>query len=134
MTDILVDENTRWKCMLCGKCCRTIGQGLKNSKISLDPRRDKCSKLNIKNMCEDYFRRPVICKMYPFHPSREDLALGKIDFRIGKLIIDSNCPGFGQGMKILKNKSLMEDLKKVALLLEHRISLIKKGKIIDAFF
>jgi len=134
MADTIVDSKTRWKCLLCGKCCREIGQGLEGSMLALDRKSGRCFKLNVKNMCSDYFRRPVICKMYPFHPSRQDLALGKVDFSIGKLLIDSACPGFGQGEKIVENKVFMEEIKKVALLLEHRIDLINKGKVVDAFF
>lgn len=120
--------------MLCGKCCREIGRGLEGSRLELDRKSGRCAKLNIKNMCSEYQRRPVICQMYPFHPSREALALGEVDFSIGKLLIDPACPGFGQGGKVLDNKLLMEELKKVALLLEHRIDLINQGKVVDAFF
>lgn len=134
MAEALVNQETKWKCLLCGKCCREIGRDLQNSQLALNRKSGKCSKLNIKNMCSDYFRRPVICMMYPFHPSREDLALGVVDFSIGKLLIDPECPGFGQGQKVVENKHLMEELKKVALLLEHRMNLIKDGKIVDAFF
>lgn len=134
MAEVLVDQETRWKCLLCGKCCREIGIGLENSRLALDRKSGKCSKLNIKNMCSDYLRRPVICMLYPFHPSREDLVLGTVDFSIGKLLIDPACPGFGSGSKVIENSALMEELKKVALLLEHRMHLIKEGKVVDAFF
>ena len=134
MAEVLVDNGTKWKCLLCGKCCREIGNGLENSRLALDRKSGRCFKLNEKNMCKDYFRRPVICMMYPFHPSREDLALGSIDFSIGKLLIDSDCPGFGQGNKVIENSILTAELKKVTLLLEHRLSLIKEGKIVDSFF
>lgn len=132
--EVLVNEETKWKCLLCGRCCREIGRGLENSRLALDRKSGRCSRLNEKNMCSDYFHRPVICMMYPFHPSREDLILGKIDFSVGKLLIDSDCPGFGQGSKVIKNAVLMKELEKVALLLEHRTSLIKEGKVVDAFF
>lgn len=134
MAEILVDEGTRWKCLLCGICCREIGSGLENSKLALDGKSGRCPRLNEKNMCTNYFNRPVICMMYPFHPSREDLVLGKIDFSIGKLLIDSDCPGFGRGSKVIGNSVLMGEFKKIALLLEHRMSLIKEGKVVDAFF
>lgn len=134
MAEVLVDSNTKWKCLLCGKCCRDIGKGLGNSKLILDKSSGRCSKLNEKNLCSDYFRRPVICMMYPFHPSREKLALGVVDFSIGKLLIDPGCPGFGYGINVVGNELLMKELKKVALLLEHRMNLIRNGKIVDAFF
>jgi len=134
MAEVVVDSGTRWKCMLCGKCCREIGRGLDNSKLALDRKTGRCSKLNEKNMCSEYFKRPVICMMYPFHPSREKLALGEVDFSIGKLLIDSDCPGFSQGPIIIDNDLLMKELEKVELLLEHRINLIKEGKVVDAFF
>ena len=134
MTEVLVDKNTKWKCLLCGSCCRDIGRGLKDSKLVLNKKSGRCSKLNNKNMCDDYFNRPVICMMYPFHPSRKDLVSGIVNFSIGNLLIDSACPGFNKGSNIVENKILMEELKKTALLLEHRISLIKEGKIVDAFF
>ena len=134
MAEVVVDKETRWKCLLCGKCCREIGKGLENSKLALNRDSGRCSKLNIKNMCSDYSRRPVICMMYPFHPSREDFALGVLDFSIGKLLIDPDCPGFGHGSKVVENEPLMKELEKVELLLEHRMHLIKEGKVVDAFF
>ena len=123
MAEVLVNQETKWKCLLCGKCCRQIGQGLENSDLALDRKSGRCSKLNEKNMCNNYFNRPVICMMYPFHPSREKLVLGSVDFSIGKLLIDSDCPGFNQGSIIVENKVLMADFEKIALLLEHRMSL-----------
>lgn len=134
MGEVLVDNETRWKCLLCGKCCREIGKGLENSRLALDRKSGACAKLNEKSLCADYFSRPVICMMYPFHPSREELVLGTLDFNIGKLLIDSECPGFGHGSKIIENEPLMKELKKVALLLKHRMHLIKEGKVVDAFF
>ena len=134
MAEVRVDQETKWKCLLCGKCCRKIGQGLDNSVLALDRKSERCLNLNNKNMCSAYFRRPVICMMYPFHPSREDLALGSVDLSLGKLLIDSDCPGFGHGIRVVENYVLIKDLKKVALLLEHRMHLIKEGKIVDAFF
>lgn len=132
MAEVLVDKKTKWKCLLCGKCCREIGNGLNNSKLA--NKSGVCSNLNIKNMCSDYSKRPVICMMYPFHPSRESLALGIVNFGIGSLLIDSKCPGFGHGNKVVENGVLMKELKKVALLLEHRMNLFKEGRVVDAFF
>ncbi len=134
MGEVLVDQNTRWKCLHCGKCCREIGLGLESSKLSFDKKSGACSKLERDDFCSDYFNRPLICMMYPFHPSRKDLVLGVVDFRIGKLLVDPECPGFGQGNRIVENKELMKELGKVASLLERKSSMIKKGKIVESFF
>jgi len=132
--EVLVNHDTRWKCLHCGKCCREIGLGLENSKLNFDKKSGACSKLENDNLCDDYPNRPVICMMYPFHPSREDFVLGRIDFSAGKLLIDSACPGFGQGSNVFENAPLMKELEKVASILKRKTGLIKQGRIVDTFF
>lgn len=131
--EVLVDNDTRWKCLHCGKCCKEIGLGLESSKLEFDKKSGTCSKFE-DDACVDYLNRPLICMMYPFHPSREGLALGVVDFSIGKLLIDSACPGFGHGGRIVENEPLMKDLEKSASLLQSRMGLINDRRIVEAFF
>lgn len=131
--EVFVDNDTRWKCLHCGKCCKEIGLGLESSKLDFDKKSGACSKFE-KDVCNDYFNRPLICMMYPFHPSREGLALGIVDFCIGKLLIDSACSGFGHGGKIVDNESLMKEFEKVASVLQSRMGLIKERRVVEAFF
>ncbi len=131
--EVLVDCDTRWKCLHCGKCCKEIGLGLESSKFDFDKKSGACSKFE-KNVCNDYFNRPLICMMYPFHPSREGLALGIVDFSVGKLLIDSACSGFGHGGRIVDNEPLIEEFEKIASVLQSRMGLIKERRVVEAFF
>lgn len=131
--EVLVDRETRWKCLRCSKCCREIGLGLESSKLNFDKKSGTCSRLE-EHACSDYFNRPVICMMYPFHPSREDLALGVVDFSIGKLLLDSACPGFGHGSKVVDNEPLMKEFEKIALILKRKMNLINERRVVEAFF
>jgi len=131
--EVLVDHDTRWKCLHCGKCCKEVGLGLENSKLEVDKKSGACSKFEDDN-CMDYFNRPLICMMYPFHPAREGLALGIVDFSIGKLLIDSGCSGFGHGSRVVENEPLVKELEKSASLLQSKMSFIKNRRFIEAFF
>ncbi|MBM3199755.1 YkgJ family cysteine cluster protein [Candidatus Woesearchaeota archaeon] len=132
MAEILVDSETRWKCLLCGECCKDVGKGL--SIPEFDKKSGCCFNLNKENLCSDYANRLLICRMYPFHPSREKLALGIIDFSIGKLLIDSSCPGYGQGSKVVENEALAKEFDNVRSLFESRKDMIKNKKIVEVFF
>ncbi len=131
--EVFVDCETRWKCLHCGKCCREIGLGLESSKLGFDKKSGTCSKFK-DDSCSDYPNRPLICMMYPFHPSRENLALGRVDFGIGKLLIDSACSGFGHGSRVVENEPLTKEFEKVASILQRRMDLIKDRRIVEAFF
>lgn len=133
MTEVFVNNETRWKCLHCGKCCKEIGLGLESSKLVFDKKSGACSKFK-DDACSDYPNRPLICMMYPFHPSREGLALGVVDFSIGKLLIDTSCPGFGQGSRVVDNEPLIKEFENVALILQRRMSLIDKRRVVEAFF
>ncbi|MBT3985867.1 YkgJ family cysteine cluster protein [archaeon] len=126
-----VTPDTRWECISCGKCCHKLGNAF-NFRL-FNGNSDTCVKLNEKNRCGIYTERPLGCKMYPFYPDWEKFKLGKVDFKLGSLKIDSGCSGFGKGQKIVRNERLFKKLNKVSLELKRRIVANPRGKIKELF-
>ena len=130
--EVLVDENTRWKCVGSGRCCHMLGYEAHYKFFKEPPEFDgKCVKLDEKNRCTIYDSRPLGCKMYPFYPDWEQIKKGKVDFSEGALRIDSNCPGFGRGDLVLKNKRILKKLDKIAEKIRENIRKNPSGKIKD---
>src|SRR3989344_3314766 len=102
---VLVDENTRWECQHSGKCCHKLGCEMHEKLFAQPPKEDgRCVKLNEKNLCNIYNERPIGCQMYPFYPNGEKLKQGSVEFTIGTLTIDSECPDYGKGPLVMNNK------------------------------
>ena len=132
--EVLVDYDTRWECVSCGKCCYKIGEEF-SLKLFSEETKDggKCPHLDEKNRCEIYSDRPLGCKMYPFYPDWSKLKLGIVDFSIGSLKIDSECGGYMKGELIVKNKRLLKKLEKVKLSVKENIRKLRHGQIKDIF-
>lgn len=132
--EVLVDENTRWKCIGSGRCCHLIGKETTLRLFKEETKEDgACPKLDEKNRCTIYSDRPLGCKMYPFYPDWEKIKTGQIDFSKGSLKIDSACPGYGQGEKVLENVHIRKKLEKISLELKENIKKTPSGKIKDLF-
>jgi len=131
--EILVDRETRWECVSCGKCCYKIGDEFSLKLFGEKTDNGKCVKLSEKNRCGLYRDRPLGCKMYPFYPDWNKLKLGNVSFKIGSLKMDSECSGYMKGTKIINNKKLFKKLNSIAL--EIRAYMIKNpgGQIKDIF-
>jgi Fe-S-cluster containining protein len=68
--EVLVNKETRWQCISCGKCCHKMGDEFSLKLFNKKIKEGKCPNLNEKNMCEIYSQRPLGCKMYPFYPDK----------------------------------------------------------------
>lgn len=132
--EVLVDENTRWKCIGSGRCCHLIGKENTLQLFQEETKQDgACPKLDEKNRCSIYSDRPLGCKMYPFYPDWNKLKQGNVDFSEGSLKIDSECPGYGQGEFVLKDVHLKRKLEKISQELKDNIRKKPSGKIKDLF-
>jgi len=129
----LVDDETRWQCVSCGKCCHKIGDEFSIKLFTEKTNEGRCLHLNERNICDIYSQRPIGCRMYPFYPDWDKLKAGIVDFSIGSLKIDSECLGFMKGDLIIKNKQLLKKLDKIALKIKENIKILKHGQIKDIF-
>jgi len=130
--EVFVDEDTRWKCVSCGKCCSKLGDEVSLGLFGVKTDNGKCVKL-VGERCSIYSDRPIGCKMYPFYPDWERFKKGEIVFSVGSLMIDSDCSGFGKGDRVVDNKKVFKKLKKVTLELKGKMREIKVGTIKDLF-
>ncbi|MFH1972436.1 MAG: YkgJ family cysteine cluster protein [archaeon] len=128
---VLVDEDIRWECVNCGRCCFKIGDEFSLHLFGVKTDNGKCVKFD--KRCTIYNERPLGCKMYPFYPDWERLKKGEISFNVGGLQIDSDCSGFGSGDLVVGNKKLFKKLKKVALELKEKMIENRSGKIKELF-
>ena len=134
VNEVLVDDNTRWDCLFCGKCCHKIGKEFSLRLFDKETEKSgKCPHLDSRNRCEIYHERPIGCMMYPFYPDWNKLKLGTVDFSIGSLKIDSECPSYMKGNLVIKNKQLLKKLDKIAIKLKQNIKTLKHGQIKDIF-
>lgn len=131
VNEVLVDKNTRWECIGCGKCCHKIGDEFSLRLFNEKTKDGRCIKLNEENRCDIYSERPIGCKMYPFYPDWNKLKLGMVDF--SNLKIDSECSGYGKGEVVIDNKQLLKKLDKIKLKIEENIKILKHGQIKDIF-
>ncbi|MBM3200146.1 YkgJ family cysteine cluster protein [Candidatus Woesearchaeota archaeon] len=132
--EVLVDENTRWECIFCGKCCYKIGNEFSLRLFNEKTKEGgKCVNLNEKNRCNIYDCRPLGCKMYPFYPDWNKIKVGIVDFSIGSLKIDEECSGYMKGVLVTENKKLFKKLGIIALQIKENIKKLKHGQIKDIF-
>lgn len=125
---ITVDENTRWECQKCRKCCKANKEIIKKI-FEMKSDKDGCPFLKNHN-CERENNKPLICRVYPFFPGVNDK---KLSFAIGKLTIFAGCPGIGKGKKVSENKELLKRIDKNAKELMERLVLKSQGKIKGVF-
>ena len=133
MAEFLISNETIWECLMCGKCCEELSLDFSKGSPRLGEEPGACPLFSKGGLCKEYNSRPLLCRIYPFHPSRESMAFGLPDFSMGKLLGDSSCPGFGHGRLVFENASLVKELDKVSELIRSRKELISQGRVAEAF-
>jgi Fe-S-cluster containining protein len=118
---VKVTDSTRFECTKCGRCCHDliISKGIpfsiKTDSGFICKYFDNSSKL-----CTIYSQRPFMCKLYPFLPDydktldEKQIAHPLRPFMIENLSIHTECPGFGNGKKIVANRKLLKHIESIA--------------------
>jgi hypothetical protein len=117
-------EVENWKCIMCGKCCRTLdvpvtmdeerelkryGNVLRKHNIGVYLKRinDRC--IFYEEKCIIYPFRPIACKKYPFYFRKYGEKDSEFFDRGIKLhiYIDKECTGIGRGLAVEKILQLL---------------------------
>jgi Fe-S-cluster containining protein len=119
MPIVPITKNTRWECQRSGMCCNDLVI-TKQKSLSVEKEgKLVCKNLTENKHCSIYPKRPLICKIAPFVPnqevlmSQEGVTSPQKAFNLEKMSIHTECPGYGKGKRILKNKKLKKEMENV---------------------
>jgi Fe-S-cluster containining protein len=123
-----ITPDTRFACTMCGKCCFFSKEAIAERVAQYGWRVKEdgsCVHLTADKKCGIYEKRPLICRLYPLFVNHEDIAKGKIDLFLHKLLIDPNATGFGIGPKVMESPAIREALADIGRRME---KMLKDGK------
>src|SRR3989344_9481380 len=123
-----ITADTRFACTMCGKCCFFSKEAIAERVAQYGWRVKEdgsCQHLTADKKCGIYEKRPLICRLYPVFINQEDLAKGKVDLFLHKLLIDPNATGFGIGPKVVENPQIKEALADIGRRME---KMLKEGR------
>lgn len=119
MDETLINKNTKWECVRCGKCCKGIIISKEKNLSIIKDGKPICKFLDGTN-CLDYSSRPFICQLYPFIIDVDKIldsngtARPHNAFLLENLKIHTDCCGYGKGKRIYANKNLHKKLEKLS--------------------
>src|SRR3989344_6361308 len=124
-----ITADTRFACTMCGKCCFLTNEVLQKygvEKFGWKLKDDgSCLHLTADKKCGIYEKRPIICRLYPLYINPDDIANGRADLFLHKMLIDPNATGFGSGPKVVENPAIKEALADIGRRIDN---LMKAGK------
>ncbi len=124
-----ITPDTRFACTMCGKCCFFTKDAIEKfgaTKFGWKLQEDgSCQYLTADKKCSIYEKRPLICRLYPFYINPEDLAKGKVNLFLDRLLIDPNATGFGSGPKVAENPTIKDALAEIGRRME---KMLNEGK------